>query len=583
MSKKLILITIIFLTAVSIGKADFLGIKKNTESIAFPLNQPLDSAYGIERKPDSAHVVAYVAGAITAAYKATSTNFPFSDIYIDTTKDFGDTLYWYSGLISSIDGSGALGVLSIDVSLFYDNLATHTLASVQIISDSLENMLDAAKDSSAICAVKSRDIETDVVSIAGDVAANGTLINGVQGEVANLNGWDPANDAVPADIVSISDDNTAADNLEAILDGTRAKLYLSQLSIVADGNDDAIQAIGSGYGNGFAATGGYDGGHGIYGHGYGGGNGATLYGDNTNGSGLSLFSSGIGHDMVLAISNDISNLDGTSHILMSDDSVVIDVSSNTIYADSIANRVLEDSSHYKGGTATIDSTIVARAVWNTPQGNHTLAGTFGKYLDAEVSGLAGGSGFYTYQIVAFDSSINQVVPGAGISIRNLDQTALIAVGFTDVSGTAAFNLDNENYLVVTSSPGYIFESFDTIIVAGGGVDTALGYRFDPGAPEDPSLCRVYGYLYDINGNPENNAIVSGWLPLGVSCLGQIIVSPFQVEAVSDENGYFYLDLIPSSDLTPADSKYEITITLSDGTVLRERILVPDTDNWQLTW
>jgi len=46
--------------------------------------------------------------------------------------------------------------------------------------------------------------------------------------------------AVQADVTAISGDATAADNWEAMLDGTRAKLYLSQLNILGASNDTAV-------------------------------------------------------------------------------------------------------------------------------------------------------------------------------------------------------------------------------------------------------------------------------------------------------------------------------------------------------
>ncbi|MEE8417442.1 MAG: hypothetical protein V3S06_02150 [candidate division Zixibacteria bacterium] len=230
-----------------------------------------------------------------------------------------------------------------------------------------------------------------------------------------------------------------------------------------------------------------------------------------------------------------------------------------------------------------DSAQVASIIWNTPQSNHTIAGTFGKYLDAEISGLSSGGGAYSYQLVTYDTGVSQVIPGVSLSVRNLDQSALIAVGTSDALGSASFNLNAASYVAIASSPGYIFENFDTVVVAGAGVDSVYGYQFDPGTPADPSLCRVYGYLYNIEGNPESSATVAAWLPSGVTRLGTTIVSPFRKESTTDATGYFYIDLIPSANLTPTDSKYEIAITLSDGTVLRERILVPDLSSWMLTW
>lgn len=69
----------------------------------------------------------------------------------------------------------------------------------------------------------------------------------------------PATDAplqMPVSADAVSQDETAADNLEAMLDGNRAKLYLSQLDIEASGNDSAIKAFGAGSGSGIYAKGG---------------------------------------------------------------------------------------------------------------------------------------------------------------------------------------------------------------------------------------------------------------------------------------------------------------------------------------
>ena len=196
---------------------------------------------------------------------------------------------------------------------------------------------------------------------------------------------------------------------------------------------------------------------------------------------------------------------------------------------------------------------------------------------------SGGEGGYSVQLVVFDSSTSQVVPGAGMAVRNVNQTALIAVGSTDMQGEASFNLAADSFVVIVSSPGFIFDNFDTLVVSGSGIDTVFGYQFNPGTPADPTLCRVYGYIFDIEGNPESDAKIAGSLPAGARRLGTTIVSPFKVETQTDVDGYFYLDLIPSANLTPPESKYEITITLDDGTVLRERITVPDLSSWQLTW
>ncbi|MCK4302068.1 MAG: hypothetical protein KAW91_04810, partial [candidate division Zixibacteria bacterium] len=131
---------------------------------------------------------------------------------------------------------------------------------------------------------------------------------------------------------------------------------------------------------------------------------------------------------------------------------------------SVKGGIIDTNLTEQGGGS--DSTSLARWVWNTPQSNHTTVGTFGKYLDAEVSSIGSGSGVYAVTIQAYDSTIEQAIPLAGLAVRNLAQTSLIAVGRTDSYGRAGFNLDADSFLVVASAPGYIFDAYDTVVVAG---------------------------------------------------------------------------------------------------------------------
>lgn len=246
-------------------------------------------------------------------------------------------------------------------------------------------------------------------------------------------------------------------------------------------------------------------------------------------------------------------------------------------------RCLEALDTLSIGTATVDSATVARAVWNTPQTNHTTSGTFGRYLDTEISGIGSGSGAFAFSLVTMDSSAEQPVGGARLAVRTLDQSGLIAVGGTNSEGRCDFNLDADSFLVIASAPGFIFGAYDTLVVMGSGTDTVRGYRLDAGEPTSPSLCRVYGYVYSVTGIPSEEATVTAYLPRGVTRQGQLIVSPFPTSTTTDSSGYFYLDLIPSDSLTGDDTRYEITIDRPDGTILRKRLTIPDATSWQLTW
>ena len=254
-----------------------------------------------------------------------------------------------------------------------------------------------------------------------------------------------------------------------------------------------------------------------------------------------------------------------------------------LIGDSVSVRggVIDTNLTEQGGGG--DSTSLARWVWNTPQSNHTTAGSFGKYLDAEVSSIGSGSGVYAVTIQAYDSTIEQAIPLAGLAIRNLSQTSLIAVGQTDSYGRTGFNLDADSFLVVASASGYVFEAYDTVVVAGAGVDTVFAEQFDPGTPSLPFFCRVYGFIYNASGQPEADVFVSASLPSGVSRYAVTTVVPTAVTTSTDSVGYYYIDLIASSVLDPSDTKYEFTISRQDGAILRKRLSVPDQSSWLLTW
>jgi hypothetical protein len=336
---------------------------------------------------------------------------------------------------------------------------------------------------------------------------------------------------------SVSGNSTAATNFRSMLDGSGGStLSLGQLSISgANGSTGSFRVTNS--------TG-----------------SATVFTGSSNGHGFSLIGQGTGSGL-----NAVGGASGWK--------INADIHGSI-------DTVLKGA---QGSGCGGDSTSIARWVWNTPHDNHITSGTFGQFLDVEVSSLAAGAGAWSFTVVASDTANDQIVPNAIVSIRNLEQTALIAVGTTNSLGRAWFNLNSGQYLAMVISPGYSFPAYDTVVVLGPGADTVRGYQFNPGAPASPSLCRVYGYLYGVNGQPEWNAAVSAVLPKGVSRTNAHVISPFAVSTVSDSTGYFFLDLIPSDSLHPVGTTYEISIGRPDGAILRKRLTVPAQPNWQLTW
>jgi len=100
----------------------------------------------------------------------------------------------------------------------------------------------------------------------------------------------------------------------------------------------------------------------------------------------------------------------------------------------------------------VDTAAIADAVWDESRSGHTTSGTFGYYLDAQVSTAgSGGSGLYQVSVLVQDAS-NAALQGARI---NVDGTVLTLT--TDSSGIVTFNLDSGVYLLTCSPPA----GFDT--------------------------------------------------------------------------------------------------------------------------
>lgn len=245
--------------------------------------------------------------------------------------------------------------------------------------------------------------------------------------------------------------------------------------------------------------------------------------------------------------------------------------------DSLSSRT-----YVQGEAASLDSATLVSWIWNTPQANHALTGTFGGYLDADISGLGTGSGLYSVRLTVYDETLEQTVPHSSVAIRNADQSAVIAVGNTGATGEIDFALDAGDYIVAAAAPGYLFPAYHDLSVTGVTDDTLIAEPFDPGSPVAPVLCRVYGFVRSVDGLPLEGASVSASLP-ATALFSTTVVSPQPVTATTDANGYFYFDLMPSSLLMPIDTRYDISISFNGRTFVHEQILIPATPTWQMVW
>ncbi len=231
-----------------------------------------------------------------------------------------------------------------------------------------------------------------------------------------------------------------------------------------------------------------------------------------------------------------------------------------------------DSLGFQGSGSSLTKEAVAAAVRDTAQANPAYF-----YGPTNV-----GSGTDTVVIFAVDTSgTDTPIEDVKVTIKNAAGSNVV-VQYTDGGGRITAYLDPASYTLLGRKTGFLWPS-DALTVSGNNDSVAFkGYDISIGSPGSANTCRVYGYLWTADGEPEEGARVSAYLPGGVTRSDGIIVSPFPLITTSDGDGYFYLDLIPSSSLTGSPA-YEITVDRTDGTILRKRFAIPDQTSWQITW
>jgi len=263
---------------------------------------------------------------------------------------------------------------------------------------------------------------------------------------------------IDANTGAISADSTAADNLEAMLDGTGGVvLSLSQLAIVAtDGNPNVLLG-GSGAGNGF--------------------------GFSRSGAGNAFDSEFIGQ-----ISSAVA-----AELVTYDAATGAEITTVTNYLDTEIATILEDTGTTipaQIAALTIPSAAtIADAVWDEATSGHVTAGTTGAAIvaagnagdpwgtevpGAYAAGTAGykfgnlavaGGGAITYNYtVTTDGSTP--IPDVDVWVTSDSAgTQILASGRTNQSGVVTFYLDAGTVYVWCQKSGYNFSNPDVEVVS----------------------------------------------------------------------------------------------------------------------
>jgi hypothetical protein len=150
--------------------------------------------------------------------------------------------------------------------------------------------------------------------------------------------------------------------------------------------------------------------------------------------------------------------------------------------------------------------------------------------------------------------------------------------YTDPSGNAVFALDDGIYSVYLRKAFVTFTVPESLTVAGDGTYPFTGAIFAPSVPTQPNTCVVYGYVIDNGGDPVVGAdiFINETDDNTFSNTQKVVLNK---QTTSDATGLWELEIIRSSELVPATSSYEASIT-NDSTGFRKvyEITVPDADS-----
>ncbi len=156
--------------------------------------------------------------------------------------------------------------------------------------------------------------------------------------------------------------------------------------------------------------------------------------------------------------------------------------------------VKKDSLIFQGAAASPSAT--ADAGWDELQSGHTDAGSFGKYLDVEVSSVAGclGSGSDTLIYYTVDTGNDVRVEGVQVSMYTIGGGQVGGPQLTDANGYNLWALNSGDTLlpVVYGPHQYIWE-LDTLVFTGQTADSAMGYKIDdpPAAATAPYVAAYF--------------------------------------------------------------------------------------------
>ncbi len=234
-------------------------------------------------------------------------------------------------------------------------------------------------------------------------------------------------------------------------------------------------------------------------------------------------------------------------------------------ADSI-NEFFVDTSQIK--SMNYNNLWGASLVWNYPVRTLTVGA---------------GSGANRVVIRCRNFPDNSPVSFAQIQVLDSTESSTFGLLTSDSQGRGFFALENGIYCVRLYKPGWQFSIPETLKVNGNEDTSYYANSFDPGTPPQPCLCRVFGWIYDIENQPVAGAKIEAGINKVPLKYQNVVISPYNKSALTEDDGYWYLDLYPNSILNPSSTKYIFHLFNPSGTILKLEMEVPEQGAWELQW
>ncbi len=484
---------------------------------------------------------------------------------LDTVMIKGRTFYYYHRAVADIDGGGAIGQYAIKIISItaVADLPTEINKEFQITNAELSDALDSA----GLGAIHAVNIDDD--SLGG---IKNKIYSYLNESISGIDD-DPWDNAVRSLTATGLDADTSFANLQTVSAGIKAKTDLLTFS-----TGDSLTKIDKSDLWGFGVT----------------------VNDKT---GFTLAPNGLGADTSFTNLQTVSaGIKAKTDKLTfnAQDSLIVDYSNiptggltpaehdtlfkirNYSYAVEETIRVHaphgNDWGQGGGGDGGTDTALIKIMNNNNSWGAYY---TWNYTTRTLTSGA--GSGANSVVIRCKQSSDSTNIAGAQIQVLDSIQNSTIGLLNSDSQGRAFFALNNGVYCVRIHKPGWQFTVPETLRVSGNKDTTYYAGAYSPGSPPLPILCRVYGWIYDINNQPVVGAKIEASIKTIPLRYENVIISPYYKSTTTDDEGYWYLDLYPNSVLSPYDTKYIFFIYSPSGTILRIETTVPNQTSWELQW